>query len=275
MASSKKAVATKSENSVAAFSFEEHSGQGLENVSAETLTIPRLALLQDLSPQKKRSKPEYIEGAEEGLFCDVTMAELYGAEIVIVPVYFLRQWLVWKPRESGGGLVAVHDHDPGTDKMDSDENGKPIDDDGNSVSETYQFYVLLLNRETKQVERKFYPLSSSGIKRAKRFLTLATSIKLQGSNGEYTPPLFYSSYLVRSVPESGPKGDWHTPIFERLKPIAELEDEGFNPQSVYDAAVEFYKMISAGEVKADMSQDESQSSGGGSSAANVDESEPM
>jgi hypothetical protein len=104
------APAKKQENAVAAYSdvFAAHAGDGLENVTASDLIIPRLAILQDLSPQVKKTKPEYIEGAQVGDICDVGTSELFEPPLIFLPVHYVKQWLEWAPRASGKGLVKIH-----------------------------------------------------------------------------------------------------------------------------------------------------------------------
>ena len=89
--------------------FAELAGLGLENVSTSDLLIPRITILQSLSPQLQRNKSEYIEGAQSGDLCDVGLGELLPKPLWVLPVYFKKQWLEWAPRASNKGLVAMHD----------------------------------------------------------------------------------------------------------------------------------------------------------------------
>ena len=43
------------------------AGLGLENVTNDDITIPRLAIIQSGSPQRKKKDEKYIEGADEGM----------------------------------------------------------------------------------------------------------------------------------------------------------------------------------------------------------------
>ena len=62
MAASKKAVAEKKDQAPA--HIRQGEGRGNENVGTEDIQIPRISVLQALSPQIKKSDPSYIEGAE-------------------------------------------------------------------------------------------------------------------------------------------------------------------------------------------------------------------
>jgi len=81
--------------------------RGSEEVGINDVTIPRLSIIQDLSPQHKSNKAEYIEGAEVGMLFDTVSMRLYGNSVIFVPVYYRLEWLVWKHRDAGGGLQGV------------------------------------------------------------------------------------------------------------------------------------------------------------------------
>ncbi len=67
-------------------------GNGFENVSAKDLLIPRLTILQKMSPQIDKSDPKYISGAEYGDFCDTGTGEIFK-DLVVVPCFFAMVYL--------------------------------------------------------------------------------------------------------------------------------------------------------------------------------------
>lgn len=75
------------------------SSRGNENVASEDIAIPRLEIVQALSPIRK-DNPLAVEGM---LFNSVT-GEVYGTEVYIVPVTYAKQFLIWKDRKKGGGF---------------------------------------------------------------------------------------------------------------------------------------------------------------------------
>ena len=82
--------------------------RGSENVGTEDLVIPRLEVVQALSPALERDNPGYIEGAKAGDLTNSVTRQLYGREVFVVPVYFTKQWLIWKDREKGGGFRGAY-----------------------------------------------------------------------------------------------------------------------------------------------------------------------
>ena len=60
-------VQKKKENLPMASMFEGDAHKGMEHMGADDLALPFIRILGDLSPQVKKSKAEYIEGAEPGM----------------------------------------------------------------------------------------------------------------------------------------------------------------------------------------------------------------
>jgi hypothetical protein len=101
----KKAVQVVEENlPMEAPSWLGDSVRGNEGVGHDDLTIPRISIIQDLSPQHKKTKPEYIEGAEAGMAFNTVTQELYADRVMIVPVLFRKEYVIWKNLDAGGGF---------------------------------------------------------------------------------------------------------------------------------------------------------------------------
>ena len=73
---SEKEIAKKSKTDIATLSDDlilASAGKGLQNISNDDVTIPRLAIIQSGSPQRKKKDEKYIDGADEGMiFSTVT-----------------------------------------------------------------------------------------------------------------------------------------------------------------------------------------------------------
>ena len=91
-----KAVAKKGTTALAkATSFEEATkgmGSGRENVTSADLLIPRLTILQGLSPQVTQGKSEYDKSASVGQIWDVGLAEGFDGPVVFIPVHYVKQY---------------------------------------------------------------------------------------------------------------------------------------------------------------------------------------
>lgn len=84
--------------------FDEEDNRGSEGVGQDDITIPRLEVVQALSPCRQKKEAAYIEGAEEGMLYNSVTRELYGEYVDVIFVMFRKQWLVWKDRDAGGGF---------------------------------------------------------------------------------------------------------------------------------------------------------------------------
>lgn len=103
MARAQKQEVTTQEDQLPAF-LQQSDNRGNENMSHDDMTIPRIQMIQDLSPQHKKSKDEYIEGAEPGMVFNTVTGELYGDSVAVVPVLFRKEHVIWKDRDHGGGF---------------------------------------------------------------------------------------------------------------------------------------------------------------------------
>jgi hypothetical protein len=222
---------------------------GFENVSAKDLLIPRITILQRMSPQLEKGKPEYIQGAEPGDFCDVGTGEVFK-ELVIVPCFFAMQYLEWGSRSSGKGLVHNHGTDASSLKNATpDEKRRMTLPNGNYIAETATWYVLNLSANGR---KSFLPLSSTGLKASRRWLTLLTSERLKRPDGsEFCPPMFYRSWKVTSTNEQNAEGSWHGYKFSPADPIMALDPS----KSLLAEAKDFNKQASEGLVQGDVSQE--------------------
>lgn len=231
----------------------ETGSTGLENVTANNLIIPRITILQSLSPQLQRKKAEFIEGAELGDFCDTAIGDIYK-EMTVIPVYFADILLEWAPRASGKGLVANHgmNRDILKECVQDDKrrwyHGKePNKETTNIISETATFYCLNVTAGGRRV---FIPLSSTNRKAANRWLTLITNERVMGRQGkEFQPPIFYRSWKVTKTEESNAQGDWFGWKFEPGQTIFELDPS----KNLLLAAKEFMEQARSGLVSGDLS----------------------
>ena len=91
--------------------LESFANMGMEEMTAEDLSVPYLRILAQLSPQVNKRDGAYVQGAEAGMIFNTVSNEVYDGEqgILVVPCYFNRRLVEWKPRASGGGLVASYD----------------------------------------------------------------------------------------------------------------------------------------------------------------------
>lgn len=184
----------------------EMGGAGFENVTSRDVLLPRLTILQGLSPQLNKGRPEYIAGASVGQICDVANGDVWD-EIQVVLCHYSRVFLEWAPRASGKGLVMNHgDNVAILEQTVPDEKRRPILPNGNIISESAQWAVLNL---TAGGRRSMIPMASTALKSSRQLMTRLTNMTAVASSGkQFRPPIFYKVWTLSTVSVSNSSGDW-------------------------------------------------------------------
>ena len=196
-------------------------GAGLENVRGSDLAIPFLSILQQLSPEVNENKPDYVQGAKAGMVINSVTGQLYDtkkAPIRFIPCSFTKLYVEWRKRESGGGIVASHSNASVLTQCHKNEKGQDELPNGNTIATTAYHFGLIVTDNGE--EKVIVPMTSTQLKHSRKWLSLMTTVKLQGPNGPFTPPMFAYEYKLATVMEENSKGSWHSWVItlgEQLK----------------------------------------------------------
>lgn len=201
----------------------EGSARGSEKVSVDDLTIPRIDLIQALSPQRKKNDPAYIDGAEEGMLFNSVTGELYGSHIVFVPVYFRKEWVVWRDRNKGGGFRGAFGS---PEEAEAERNKAGAAD--HDVMDTAQHFGLII-KEDGSVDEAVISMSRSKMKVSRK---LNTMIRMAGGDS------FARAYRVESAEDKSEKGEYFN---LRITPL------GYVSEPVFRRAEVLYEAIAKGE----------------------------
>ena len=79
---------------------------GFEDMGLDTMAIPFIRIVQELSPQMRKNKPEYNADAEVGMFVNTVTGKLYESPIKVIIGKFQRVFLEWGTTR--GNLKGVH-----------------------------------------------------------------------------------------------------------------------------------------------------------------------
>lgn len=201
--------------------------RGSENVKAEDLVIPRLELVQDLSPCRKKADPAYIDGAEEGMLYNNVTRQLYGTSVLVVPVYFRKEWLIWKDRKQGGGFRgAFPTKEAAEDHMSTLEDAEHCE-----AIDTAQHFCLLIQPEKGRIEEIVISMSRSKMKVSRKWNSL---IRMDGGDS------FARVYRITAGPEKNSKNQDYYNI--------NIAMAGYPTEAIYARAEALYEQIAAGKV---------------------------
>lgn len=223
-------------------------GTGFENLRQEDVIIPRLTIIQGLSPQIIPNKPEYDPNARVGNIYDVGLGQSFDS-VEFLPCHFSVAYLEWAPRERGGGLVSISEKKPDASTYSVNDRNQMVKNNGNIISETAQIYGLNLSAGGRP---SFIPFSSTQLKRSRKWMTLATGERIEVNGVLQTPPLFYRSYTLSSVPESNAKGNW---MAWDIKPSLRI-DQIPDGKSRLATIRAFRQQITSGEVRGDIEHEQ-------------------
>ena len=191
------------------------SGAGFEDVQVQDLAMPFFKLLQSLSPETKRSEPAYIDGAQEGMWCDAIAKEVFD-EIVFVPCKMVTHYIEWRTRKNGGGMVKNHGTDQALLKtcVVDPETGRNVTREGTEIVPTATWFGLVIEGtrggETLELsKRAVLTLSGTQQKVSRRWVSDAASIRIKGSDGkQFAPPMFAMTYRLGSAATKNDQGSW-------------------------------------------------------------------
>lgn len=195
-------------------------GLGNENVGADDQQIPRLNLLQALSPQL-----DDVEGAKAGLFHNSVTDELYP-NVAVINLFYKKEFTIWRKRNKGGGYCGAYEtNDAATAHVES-LPGSPDDYD---IQDTAKHACLLLNSETGEVIQPIMVyLKGSGMTVSRNW-----NSQINSFNGDH--PRFSSIWTLTSIKKTKDQDSWF---------VVKVSDGSWVPsEKLYNTAKEFYETI--------------------------------
>lgn len=206
---------------------------GSEEVTTSDKVLPRIDVLQALSPQIKKSDPGYIDGAEQGQIFNTVTSEIYGDNITFIPVYFRKEYVIWKLRKHGGGFIGAFS----TQKEAESIHCQQPNPGEFEVVESHQHFVIVMTDHGP--EEAVLSMTKSKLKVSRSLNSL-----IQIANVDR----FAKAYKLKAIETSSDKGDFWT-----YNAMA----AGFVTKELYDYAKNLYELIKAGAADVDRSAPES------------------
>mgnify|MGYP000211720454 CR=1 FL=1 len=180
--------------------IQQDSNIGKENIEQEDVILPRVRLCQSMSPERKKSNPDFIAGLEEGQFFQKTPPTIYGENLLVLPLKRYKTRIYFRGMTEGGGIICqAPDGLHGTvygecAKCEHQKwQGQGV---APKCTEIYNYICILPDYEN---DLTILSLKSSSIKTARTW-----NLLLLRSKG----PIFANLYAVNSVEEKNAKGNY-------------------------------------------------------------------
>lgn len=231
-----KDVATTAPKSVVGFMAEDQlpahlaqgTGAGNENVSANDMTIPRLDVIQQLSPQLDPQNAKYIEGAKLGHVFNSLTGELYN-HCFVVNLHYETKYQIFKKRKFGGGFEGSFDTEAEAFAH-LDSQGLPRDQ--YDVPETAIHKCLLLDENGLPDQPVLIYMSGSKMKVSKEW---NSQIRLKDPRADR----FASVWTLSSVGEKNRQGQPYQNF--------DVTFAGWAGESLYQEAKSLYASITGNQ----------------------------
>lgn len=221
--------------------LESMAHQGLEQANNSDFVTPLLKVIK----KHESHEVDEIEGCEPGYILLTSTKEMWTGDDGprVIPCFYQRRYIEWRRKDQsgqGGGIVAEY---PPTHQIVGttrrNDQGKDILPNGNELSNTMQFFVLV------ETEQGFQPalmnLSGGGLKIGRDWLTAMTSQRMNGARGTFVPPTYAYAYKLGTELRTKGQSKWFEFIVGTPSPLTD--------EAAFQQADAFYRAASSGSVK--------------------------
>ncbi len=211
--------------------------RGTEDIDFSKMVIPRLAIAQKGSDQRKKQNEKYIEGLDEGMVFNSLTGQIYDRPVKFIPLFFYTSRIHFKPLAEGGGIICqapdgvhcqLNNGGPCLHQAWGKQGEKP------ACTEFYNFGVMLPDFN---MESLVLSLKSTGLDAAKQLNSFIRMRKKDAFAGVYEMDTLYK---VEG------QMDWYIPL---------ISNAGWATKDQYKVAEEAYdglfKGLKSGKVTFD------------------------
>lgn len=227
--------------------MKEYAGLGTENIGREDMQTPRLKLISSVNKELQ----SYNE-LRPGMFFHDASESILSGPIRVVPLYIDKRYILWRPRDDGGGILAraddaVHWSPPNTSftvKLDRKDGGHTItwktadtvaasrlaewgtmnpDDSQSQPAATEMYNVVFAFPDNPELEPAVFTFQRGSIKAGRAFNTKVKTIRA---------PIFSQIHVLNSVVDTNNRNqDYYVPELKAQSLIA--DEEVFNQYRMY------------------------------------------
>lgn len=223
--------------------FAAQAGVGLEDMTQADRVTPFLGLIQGLSPQVDRTKPQYIAEARTGDLFNTVTREVYTNEtggLRVIPVLFQKVWNQWIPRKEGGGFLGSYSDKDLKNPIFVPPSSADYDGPADTI-ETANHFVLAQSKDGSW-QPAVISMKVTQLKASRNWNTQTTI-----AASKYKAPIWARIYRITSVSQQNDQG-----TFFNYK----IDDIEFVTKELFLLADSFRKDVQAGIARADMTKAE-------------------
>jgi hypothetical protein len=224
-----KSIATFAPSNTLPAHLQSGSGLGNENVTSDSLSIPKLDVIQQMSPQKVSTDAKFIEGAKDGDLFNSMTGELYD-KVYLINMHFERQFTIFRDRKLGGGFVGTFDTPEAAQQHLIDE---AIDPKTHEIVETHLHRCLMLDKNGQLKQPVLLYMSKSKLSVSSKWNT-AISLQNQGADR------FATVWTLGSTPVRNKQGQTYYNYT--------VDFAGFAGEELYNEASKIYHKIAGTPV---------------------------
>lgn len=215
--------------------------------------VPRFKIIQALSGEVQRDKPQYVDGAKVGDFCLTSTREVFDGRkgVTFVPSAYRREYPVFIPQTKGGGFIRLGS-EAEFNALEANDKGQRLTAEGHEVVETGTYYGFLVKADGESCP-VVISMAKSAFKSAKQLGTYLTTYREQTKQGKRPVPPYWRAFELSTISAQNKAGQtYETWQIRPLMRTLELP----NGAALMEAAKEFREFALKGSVKADHGVDE-------------------
>jgi hypothetical protein len=224
------------------------AGSGMEDFGQGDFLVPYVRIIQALSKELQRGHAKYTEDAQNGDFINSATRKVMSGEkgFYAIPIHYSKRYQSWKPNNAGpaadyGADSTVYD------ELTPNDKNKRIDSLGNEVTETAQYFVLIVDTETGDYEIAVLSFGGSQMKKSRQWNSLIASRRERRGDGTtFTPAMFFYSYHITSTPEQNDQGQWYGFSIKEGPKVPDLP----RAKEIFQFAKDTREQITTGAIKA-------------------------
>lgn len=224
---------------------------GLQSFTKEDLLIPRIGIVQQMSPCLNKADPAFSSDASAGMIFENTMPTFFPGDTGIIALVcsYKRRYNEWRPNR--GGLEAVHD----AGILEETERGPKGEYllGANQITVTAEYHIMYATSLDADFRPAVLSMSGSQLKRSRQWNAMISRLLVPVGQGQkkVNPAPWWNAYQLTTVIQTNDQGSWYG---WQIAPLWPAESGGIlrmapSGNDLYIACREFNKAVSSDGIE--------------------------